>query len=122
MTTTPCVFCAIAADTAPATVVREWPDAIAILPRTGVGERGDHVLVIPRCHVATAIEDATVTGTVSARAAQLALELGWHDANLIANIGPYGSQTVQHLHWHLLRRRPGDHIALPWPQPLQETA
>lgn len=120
--TKPCVFCAIAASTEPATIVREWPDAIAILPLGGVGERGDHVLVIPRCHVATAIEDPMVTGAASMRAAQLAVELGWVNANLIVNVGPYGSQTVDHLHWHVLRRRLGDRIALPWPQPLQESA
>jgi histidine triad (HIT) family protein len=120
--TKPCVFCGIAAGTEPATVVREWPDAVAILPRGGVGQRGEHVLVIPRCHVATAIDDPAVTAAVSGRAAQFAAEAGWADANLIVNIGRYGSQTVPHLHWHVLRRRHGDGLALPWPQPLQETA
>lgn len=121
-TAKPCVFCAIAAGTEPATVVRDWPDAIAILPRGGVGTRGDHVLVIPRCHVADAIEDPAVTGLVSTRAAQLARQLGWQHVNFIDNAGVEASQTVFHLHKHLLRRRPGDGIALPWPQPLQETA
>jgi histidine triad (HIT) family protein len=118
----PCAFCVIVSGDAPAVIVREWPDAVAILPRGGIGERGDHILVIPRCHVATAIEDPTVTSSVSARAAQLAVELGWQDLNLIVNVGPYGSQTVQHLHWHVLRRRLGDRILLPWPQPMQEPA
>lgn len=121
-TTKPCVFCDIAAGTASAVVVREWPDTIAIKPRGGVLTGGGHVLVIPRCHVATAIEDPTVSGLVAERAAQLAVELGWEDLNLIVNVGPYSSQTVLHLHWHMLRRRLGDRIALPWAQPLQETA
>lgn len=118
----PCVFCAIVSGDEPATIVHTWPDAIAFLPHGGVGDRGDHVLVVPRCHVATAIEDATVTGTVSTRAAQLAVELGWDNANVIFNIGLYGSQTILHLHGHLLRRRLGDRVLLPWPQPLQESA
>lgn len=122
MTKKPCVFCAIVAGDEPAEIVREWPDAIAILPHGGVGQRGEHVLVIPRCHVATAIEDPTVTGAVSARAAQLAVELGWKELNFIDNIGPYGGQTVYHYHRHVLRRRPGDGILMPWPQPLQESA
>lgn len=117
-----CVFCAIVRGDAPATIVREWPDAIAIVPKGGVTAGGGHLLVLPRCHVATAVEDATVTGTVAKRGADLAIELGWTDANLIVNVGPYGSQTVLHLHWHLLRRRLGDGILLPWPQPLQESA
>jgi histidine triad (HIT) family protein len=120
--TKPCVFCAIVAGTEPATIVHEWPDTIAILPRGGVGDRGDHVLIISRCHVASAIEDPAVTGTVSTRGAQLAIEYGWNDANFIFNIGLYGSQTIDHIHGHLLRRRLGDRILLPWPQPLQESA
>lgn len=117
-----CPFCGIAAGELPATVVREWADALAILPRGGVGERGDHVLVIPRFHVATAIADPVTTGMVSMRSAQLAVELGWHDANFIFNIGQYGGQTVDHVHHHVLRRRLGDRLYMPWPQPLQEAA
>jgi histidine triad (HIT) family protein len=121
-TTVNCAFCAIVAGERPATVVREWADALAILPRTGVGERGDHVLVLPRVHVATAIEDPVVTGMVSTRGAQLAAELGWTDANLIYNVGRIGGQTVEHVHKHVLRRRLGDRLLMPWPQPLQEAA
>jgi histidine triad (HIT) family protein len=120
--TKPCAFCAIVAGTEPATIVREWPDAIAFLPRGGVGERGDHVLVVPRCHVATAIDDPAITGLVSARAAQFAAELGWDDLNFIDNVGVAASQTVFHYHRHVVRRRFGDGLALPWPQPLQESA
>lgn len=121
-TTLNCAFCAIVAGELPATIVREWADALAILPRTGVGERGDHVLVLPRVHVATAIEDPVVTGMVSTRGAQLAAELGWTDANLIYNVGRIGGQTVKHIHEHVLRRRLGDRLLMPWPQPLQEAA
>ncbi|GLY54855.1 HIT domain-containing protein [Lentzea sp. NBRC 102530] len=117
-----CPFCGIVAGELPATIVREWADALAILPRGGVGERGDHVLVLPRVHVATAIEDPVITGMVSTRGAQLAAELGWTDANLIYNVGPVGGQTVPHLHKHVLRRRLGDRLLMPWPQPLQEAA
>lgn len=121
-TTKPCVFCAIVAGTEPADVVREWPDAIAIVPHGGVTAGGGHLLVLPRCHVATAIEDPTVTGMVASRAAQLAVELGWEDLNFIDNVGRFASQTVFHYHKHVTRRRLGDGIALPWRQPLQETA
>ncbi len=117
----PCVFCAIATGTEPATIVREWPDALAIVPRGGVTTDG-HLLVIPRAHVATAIDDPTITATVAARAAQLAVELGWDDLNFIDNVGRAASQTVFHYHRHIVRRRLGDGLALPWPQPLQESA
>ena len=120
-TTKPCVFCAIVAGTEPATITREWPDTIAIVPRGGVTADG-HLLVIPRAHVATAIDDPTITATVAARAAQLAVELGWDDLNFIDNVGRVASQTVFHYHRHIVRRRLGDGLALPWPQPLQESA
>lgn len=121
-TTKPCVFCAITAGNEPATIVREWPDTIAITPRGGVHAGGGHLLVIPRAHVATATTDPTVTATVAARAAQLAVELGWGDLNFIDNVGAAASQTVFHYHRHMVRRRLGDRILLPWPQPLQESA
>lgn len=122
MTIKPCVFCAIVAGTEPATIVREWPDTIAIKPHGGVLAGGGHLLVIPRAHVADAIEDPAITGLVATRAAQLAVELDWTALNMVDNVGSVASQTVMHYHRHIVRRRLGDRIALPWPQPLQESA
>ncbi|WP_107047709.1 HIT family protein [Streptomyces albus] len=108
---TACPFCEIAAGRAPATVIREWPDALAILPRGGVTE--GHTLVIPRRHVADATENPAVTGATMTRAAELAAEVG-ADLNLITSVGPAATQTVFHLHLHLVPRRAGDGLALPW--------
>lgn len=47
--TASCVFCAIAAEQAPATVVRRWDTVIAIRPRHPV--TSGHVLEIGRAHV-----------------------------------------------------------------------
>jgi histidine triad (HIT) family protein len=45
----------------------------------------------------------------------------WHsrwgegeDANLIVSAGAAATQTVQHLHVHLVPRRAGDGLTLPW--------
>jgi histidine triad (HIT) family protein len=114
-----CVFCDIGAGRARADVVREWPDTIAIRAEPGVSADG-HMLVIPRVHVATAIDDCTIAGLVASRAAQLAVELGWHDLNMIDNVGWAASQTVLHYHRHIVRRRVGDGLLLPWPQPVGE--
>ncbi|WP_405506392.1 HIT family protein [Streptomyces cyaneofuscatus] len=111
-----CVFCAIAAGEAPATVVHEWPDALAIRPRGGVND--GHVLVIPRTHVANAIEDPAVTGATMTRAAELAAEAGT-DLNLITSVGAAATQTVHHLHIHIVPRAHGDGLPLPW-TPQQE--
>ncbi|MEU5163387.1 HIT domain-containing protein [Streptomyces sp. NPDC020875] len=109
---TPCVFCAIAAGTSPAAVVREWDDALAIRPRSG-GVNDGHTLVIPRIHVANAVENPDVTAYTVRRAAQYAAEIG-ADLNLITSVGPDATQTVSHLHWHVIPRAKDDGLPLPW--------
>lgn len=111
MTLTPdCVFCAIAAGQAPATIVHEWDDTIAIVPRGGVTD--GHVLVIPRTHVPDAGTDPEVTARTMARAAELMAE---HPAaNIITSRGAAATQTVFHLHVHVVPRQDGDGLPLPW--------
>lgn len=104
-----CVFCEIVAGRAPATVVKRWPDAIAILPRSR-GVTAGHTLVIPRAHVSDATVDPIVTGAVAARAAELAVPA----CNIITSAGSAASQTVGHLHLHVVPRRDGDGLTLPW--------
>jgi histidine triad (HIT) family protein len=110
MNATDCVFCAIVAGTAPATIVREWPDAIAIRPRGGVND--GHVLVLPRTHVANAGVDRNVTAATMAAAADLMAE--HPDANIITSKGSAATQTVFHLHVHVVPRVAGDGLPLPW--------
>lgn len=106
-----CAFCSIAAGTAPAAVVREWDDAIAIRPRSG-GVHPEHVLVLPRVHVQDAGEDPEVTAIVMRRAAELMAE---HEhANIITSKGAHGTQTQFHSHVHVVPRVDGDGLALPW--------
>lgn len=113
-----CAFCSIAAGQAPATVLREWDDALAIKPRGGVND--GHALIIPRVHVADAVEDPAVTGATMTRAAELAAKVG-ADLNLITSVGPDATQTVYHLHIHIVPRAAGDGLPLPW-TPQQEAA
>ncbi|MFI1808412.1 HIT family protein [Streptomyces californicus] len=55
-----CIFCAIAVGEAPAAIVREWDDALAVRPRSG-GVNPGHVFVLPRVHVEDAGTDPEVT-------------------------------------------------------------
>lgn len=103
-----CVFCQILKGAAPATVIRSWPDAIAIVPRRPVTE--GHILVIPRRHVADASTDPQVTAAAMRRAAQLVVP----PANILTSLGRAATQTVFHLHLHLVPRVPGDMLSLPW--------
>ncbi|MEU1327236.1 HIT family protein [Streptomyces microflavus] len=114
-TPTDCIFCSIVAGDAPATILREWDDTIAIKPRGGVND--GHTLVIPRTHVADAVEDPGVSAATMRRACQYARELG--NLNVITSVGPDATQTVYHLHLHIVPRTAGDGLPLPW-TPQQE--
>lgn len=109
-----CVFCAIIDKREPATVICEWPDAMAIVPLDPCTP--GHVLVIPRAHVKDFSADPVVTGAVAARMAELGQDMP--DANAIFNKGPHGTQTQFHLHGHVVGhvvpRREGDGLPLPW--------
>lgn len=112
MSTPSCVFCQIVAGNSPATVVESWPDALAIVPLGPVTE--GHVLVLPRAHVRDFVEDPVVTAAVMARAAQLAQTYDIAPANLITSAGRAATQSVFHLHVHVVPRRENDGLALPW--------
>ncbi|MGW2299188.1 HIT family protein [Streptomyces violaceorubidus] len=106
-----CVFCAIAAGEAPAVIIREWPDALAVRPRSG-GVHPEHVFVLPRVHVEDAGTDPEVTAAVMRRAAELMAE---HPAaNLITSKGEAATQSVFHLHVHIVPREEEDGLPLPW--------
>jgi histidine triad (HIT) family protein len=72
-----------------------------------------HILVIPKRHVRDALHNPDVT----ARTMQRAAELGAcrkRSMNLITSVGAVATQTVFHLHIHLVPRREGDGLQLPW--------
>jgi histidine triad (HIT) family protein len=114
---TDCVFCEIIADPTrqmPGVggTVAVWPDVIAIEPLGPVVP--GHVLVIPRIHVVDFMTDSMVAATAMARASELARHLHIHPANLITSAGRAATQSVWHLHIHLIPRKENDGIALPW--------
>lgn len=97
----PCPFCEIVAGRAPATIIREWPDALAILPRGPVVD--GHTLVIPKEHVTDFADDPTVSADTMLHAAQL---MRWTDRpmNLITSKGREAGQSVGHLAVELIPR------------------
>lgn len=108
---TDCAFCAIVRGQEPAEIVQFWRDALAIVPLNPVVD--GHLLVIPRQHVTDAAEDPGITAATMKRAALLAADR-YLEFNVITSAGPSATQTVPHLHLHLVPRRPGDGLALPW--------
>lgn len=107
-----CVFCRIVSGQGPATILREWPDAVAIVPLNPVSS--GHVLIIPRWHVEDVAYDPAVSGVTMRRAADFINEKNVGDCNVITSRGASATQTVFHLHVHIVPRREGDGLRLPW--------
>lgn len=113
----PCVFCEIAAGRSPAKHRGTWISTIVFEPLNPVTP--GHLLVAPRTHVQDAAEDPQVTATVMYDAAALVGMLArvdprYESANIITSIGAPATQTVFHLHVHIVPRSEGDGLALPW--------
>lgn len=104
-----CLFCRIVAGEVPADRVHEDQDVIAI--RDIAPRAPTHLLLLPRRHVASALEltaaDGPMLGRLFAAAADLAREHGLADDGyrLVTNIGRWGGQSVAHLHVHLMGGR-----------------
>ena len=110
-----CVFCTILAGLEPAGIVRVWADAVALVPVRPVAD--GHVIVIPRAHVPHALADPDAAGLTARRAAEYAADARLAAANLITSAGAAATQTVYHLHVHVVPRAEGDGLALPWSAP-----
>lgn len=104
----------------PSEIVKDFGDAFVIEPLNPVC-RG-HMLVIPRRHVAEFAADPDLSGYVMSCAARYATWAGWDAAgsayNVIVSSGEAATQTVFHLHVHVVPRRRGDGLALPWSMPV----
>jgi histidine triad (HIT) family protein len=73
-----------------------------------------HFLVVPRRHCASALTSPYAAGKALDWAGRLASEMGLDAANFITSAGADATQTVMHLHVHVVPRRPGDGLLLPW--------
>jgi len=107
---TDCLFCRIVADEIPSTRVFEDDQIIAI--RDIAPRAPTHILLIPRRHLASALDlteaDSPLVGRLFAIAADLARSEGIADGGyrLVSNVGRWGGQSVDHLHIHLMGGRP----------------
>lgn len=85
-------------------------DIIDIEPLNPIVE--GHRIIIPREHVKDFSDDVEVTGRVMKYAAELGKKIG--EVNLITSKGVNATQSVFHLHVHLVPRKEGDGLSLPW--------
>jgi histidine triad (HIT) family protein len=104
-----CLFCRIVADELPSTRIHEDDDAIAI--RDIAPRAPTHILILPREHIPSAADltaaDGPLLGRIFEIAASLATAEGIADQGyrVVTNVGRWGGQTVDHLHFHLMGGR-----------------
>jgi histidine triad (HIT) family protein len=109
-----CVFCdIIRGDATPGGCeigVFRFEGNVAFQPISPVTE--GHLLVVPNTHVTddpVALGDAMTTAATIARAYK-----AW---NLIVSHGRPATQTIEHMHVHLVPRHHSDGLFLPWSHP-----
>jgi histidine triad (HIT) family protein len=109
-----CLFCRIVAGEIPSTKVHEDDAVLAI--RDIAPRAPTHILVMPKRHIASAADlgsaDGDLLGLIFAAAAGIARGEGIAERGyrVVTNVGTWGGQTVDHLHFHLMGGR-----AFDWP-------
>lgn len=111
-----CLFCKIAAGRIPGKIVYDQDGVVAFEDIQPVAP--DHILFIPRLHIASMAELTAEHSELLARLFAAAITVA-HERGLdkpengfrfVTNVGPHGGQSVSHLHFHLLGGR-----AFAWP-------
>ena len=111
-----CVFCAIVAGELPADVVIETAAAVGFLDRSPLF--AGHVLVVPRIHVVTLLElnDLEPFFAAVQRVAAVVPQALGAQGTFVA-INNIVSQSVPHLHAHVVPRTKGDGLrGFFWPR------
>jgi histidine triad (HIT) family protein len=113
-----CPFCAIVAGTASGFVVLDAPSAIGFLDTRPVFK--GHVLVVPRAHVDTLADlPAPAVGDFFGQVQRVAraVEAGLGAGGTFVAINNRVSQSVPHLHVHVVPRTKGDGLrGFFWPR------
>lgn len=104
-----CPFCDLLEDGS-RSFTHQWSDAVAFEPLGPVVP--GHLLVIPREHVNDASDNPELTAAVMRRASDVAA--GKWPCNIITSCGAGATQSVFHMHVHIVPRKLGDGLLLPW--------
>lgn len=107
-----CPFCDYAG---PNTILWETPSVYVVEPLRAVTP--GHLLVIPQAHAEDFVDDPAITAAVYRGAAEYVQSHGIEDCNLITSRGLAASQTINHVHVHILPRTWDDSVRLPWNNP-----
>jgi histidine triad (HIT) family protein len=113
-----CIFCKIASGQIPALKIYEDDVIIAFLDIGPISE--GHTLVMSRQHSERVHScPPELLGEVWSRIGKIAgaviSAVGAEDYNILCNNGRAAGQVVDHLHFHIIPRRPGDDVFTQWP-------
>ncbi|NGM12165.1 HIT family protein [Verrucosispora sioxanthis] len=113
-----CVFCGIVAGTVPAFQVTDEPDGVAFLDTRPVFK--GHALVVPRTHLVTLADlpPESLPGYFGlVRRIAVAVESGLGAGGTFVAMNNRVSQSVPHLHTHVVPRTKGDGLrGFFWPR------
>jgi histidine triad (HIT) family protein len=121
-----CEFCKIIRGEVKARIVCETDAALAFFPLKPAAL--GHTLVVPKKHVRDlwSVDEALAARVMEAavrvgKAIRLAVQPD--GMNLISSVGQAATQTIFHLHLHMVPRWSNDHIGIIWPpsKPWTET-
>ncbi|MGH2551588.1 MAG: HIT family protein [Thermomicrobiales bacterium] len=118
MNMTDCAFCRIVAKLEPAEVIYETEHTLAFFPLEPA--TSGHTLVIPKRHVETFLdvrpnEIPEIGRTVLTVGRALRAVIKPEGMNLISSAGEAASQSIMHMHIHLVPRWSGDEVGEIWP-------
>lgn len=108
-----CEFCKIINGEEYAEILMEWVEynVIAMVPLNPVVPF--HTLILPKNHVSHALTEPHTTATVMLCACLFAGP-NFDSCNIITSVGRPATQTIDHLHIHVVPRSVDDGLCLPW--------
>lgn len=106
-----CVFCEVIANDPHNQIEEVLKDSIVITPYGPVTD--GHKLVIPKIHVTHAGYHPEIAGRVMRDAAEYAAR-ECYEFNIITSAGFNATQTINHLHVHVIPREENDGLLVPW--------
>ena len=114
-----CEFCSIASGSENTLVVKEWPESLAVFPLQPA--TFGHILIIPRRHIIDIWGvDLELGRSLSDRVLEVARLIKTvyspDGLNIVNSSGEAATQSVFHLHIHVVPRYAGDAMGQMWPQ------
>ena len=104
-----CLFCKIVTGAIPSKIVFQDQDVVAFVDINP--QAPNHILLIPRQHIASiadlTLDDGPILAKLFTTAQKLAHDTGIDESGyrFLTNVGPDSGQSVSHLHFHLLGGR-----------------